>query len=131
MSSVEASVPIRDAVAGDKAYVRSTWFNSSIHEFINEVKRRFETRIGSRASRARVRIACDPEDESTILGYAVIEGTCLHYVYVRSGMRHLGIARKLLEGQPIETYSSTTTSFRSRIKPDARGWKLATSEEKK
>lgn len=71
------------------------------------------------------RVACDPEDESTILGFAIVTGDELHYVYVRQAMWKLGIARALLEGLPIKTYAMRTVIGERRIKPHDRGWAYA------
>jgi len=47
-------------------------------------------------------VACDPDDETAILGYAVGEprvegGPLLHYVYVRHSRRRHGLAKALVE----------------------------------
>jgi GNAT superfamily N-acetyltransferase len=43
-------------------------------------------------------VACVPEDSDHLLGFAVGEGTCLHYVHVRPERRRLGLGRLLAEG---------------------------------
>lgn len=56
---------------------------------------------------ARLFVACDSEDEDVILGFALVERSCVHWVYVRADWRHQGIARALLGAhtQPLDTFS--------------------------
>jgi GNAT superfamily N-acetyltransferase len=55
------------------------------------------------SSSVEVRVAAPPEDDTTIYGFAVLEGTCLHCVYVRKAVRRLGIARALVDGVNLES----------------------------
>lgn len=67
-------------------------------------------RLGEATARVRsiiaradsvLRVACLPDDEDAILGWAVLstdEPPRLHYVYVRKEARGQGIARRLLVG---------------------------------
>jgi hypothetical protein len=121
--SDSVAIPIRVAVLNDRAFVQDSWFRSFESEYFDEMRRRLRSRLAAQAARSKILIACDPDDADTLLGFAILEGTKLHYVYVRGGMRRVGIARRLLSSVPIETFSTTTSMFRSRIKPDERGWK--------
>lgn len=84
---------------------------------------------------ARVLIACDREDEDTLLGFAAAtsvrgEHDTLLYVYVRGGdeltnMRKQGIARDLIESLgAIKAYMFRTLAGERRLKPRERGWKF-------
>lgn len=41
-------------------------------------------------------VACRPEHDDTIFGYAVYQPTILHYVFVKEDFRNNGIAKSLL-----------------------------------
>lgn len=129
-------VKIRPARPEDFAFILDTWRRSyerapavtgadPAHyrlEMANVI-----TRV---VSRAEVRVACATDDERTLAGYAVIEHPGeLVYLYVRGGepqasMRNLGIARMLLEGVAIRSYTFRTPAFERRMKPKERGWKF-------
>lgn len=66
---------------------------------------------------AEIRVACDPTDEDTIVGFVAFTGGELHYVYVKRDFRGLGIAKDLLKGVPITAYTFTTPLARPR-----KGW---------
>lgn len=54
--------------------------------------------------RAEIRIAAPPDDDFTILGFAVVEPGTIHMVYVKAAFRRLGLARALLgEIQPKQS----------------------------
>lgn len=78
---------------------------------------------------AKIRIACDEQDEDAIIGFACVTGDELHYVYVRGGgetsMRGFGVAKALLSGLSITKYTCHTSAGDRRIKPKARGWAYA------
>jgi hypothetical protein len=48
----------------------------------------------------KVIIACAPDDEDYILGYALVEGDVLHYAFVRTSCRGNGVARALVKDLP-------------------------------
>lgn len=47
-------------------------------------------------NRARCLVACAAADRSVILGFAIVEGNVVHYVYTRPDVRRQGIATQLL-----------------------------------
>lgn len=51
-----------------------------------------------------------PDDENQIVGWAVFDRDCLHYVYAKHVFRRLGIGNKIREAitAPITTYSHHT-----------------------
>ena len=103
---------MRHAVAGDGAFVRNPWIEIG------------KMRINWLVKNARVVVACDPADPDTLAGCMVHEGPVLHFIYVKSHMRGLGIARELLQSVTIERYTWTNPLFERRIKPKDRGWLL-------
>lgn len=126
-------VQIRSWRESDLAFVMDTWrssFRSSseLHKVSPEAYAKFMARyIGKllREPGASLFIACDPQDEDTILGYAAMTGAALHYVYVRDTVRSHGVARALLEEAPVHTYTLRTEAGDRRLKPRERGWMFA------
>lgn len=70
-------------------------------------------------SQGEARIAYDPKDEDTLVGFAVFRGAELHYVYVKKDFRGQGIARALLEGVPVTSYTFLAPTARPR-----KGWRF-------
>lgn len=67
--------------------------------------------------RAEVRVACDPQDEDTVVGFAAFTGDELHYAYTKKDFRGIGVAKQLLEGVPIAAYT-----FQSNNARPPQGW---------
>lgn len=67
--------------------------------------------------RAEVRVACDPSDEDTIVGFVAFTDNELHYAYTKQDFRHIGVAKQLLEGAHIDAYT-----FRSNNAHPPSGW---------
>ena len=117
-------VVVRPGVQLDRAYLVSTWLRSDLRtprarECIRVYSREQSRVVNGLLERETVtaRVAVLPDDEDAIVGFAVLEPAhdglpaCIHYVYVRDGLRRQGVARKLLAelglvaGQAVE-YSS-------------------------
>lgn len=126
-------VTIRALREGDLGYVVDTWRNgfaseSNLRRFDVDVYRRLMARHINALSREPgciLRIACDPADEDTILGFALLTGDELHYVYVRQMLCRHGIARRLLDGLIVKRYAFRTSTGEGRLKPQDRGWAYA------
>jgi len=94
--------PTREALESDLEYVVESWMHHARDP--GQTVRRFKSWAMEVLSRdeVTVRVAYVPDDPDAILGFAVVElGTlpvppCVHYVYVRSKARGLGVARSLL-----------------------------------
>ncbi len=126
-------VTIRSIREGDLGYVVDTWRKgAAAGSWLCAWDRDVYYRLMARhikalcfAPGATVRIASDPEDDDTILGFAVLTGDELHYVYVRQALWKQGIARLLLDGLDIKTHSFSTPSGVGRLRPQERGWTFA------
>lgn len=72
-------------------------------------------------SRSAVIIACDADDPDTIVGWACVEGECLHYLHTRKELRGQGISRQLLaEAGALSVYSHVSRHLdRGRV---PQGW---------
>lgn len=56
-------------------------------------------------------IICPEDDQETILGYMVYSGNTLHWIYVKSVFRNLGMAKTLLTLIPfVQQYSHFTAA---------------------
>ena len=120
---------IRDWVPADEHFVKSAWRGSfrlaghgvqdadHIH-YDMEMDRVFDRIL----PRATVKIACDPKDPDNLIGFAVLTGSELHYVYVKRDFRKLGVVPAMLEGLDIRSFTFKTLPGERRIRPSSRGW---------
>lgn len=120
---------VRDYDAAvDMPFVYNSWMNSyrdfARHAFPNEpaysVYRRTRARLDALIKRgAELKIACDPDNTTIILGYACAELPVLHYVYVKEAYRRQGIALTLLNACGLSSANiipcSHWTSFAEQI----------------
>lgn len=68
--------------------------------------------------RATVRVACDPNDEDTLVGFCAFtspdpDHAELHYAYVKKDFRGIGVMRELTNGVPITAFTFKTPDFRA------------------
>lgn len=128
-------VRIREATEADWDFMRKAWRDTFQYgslavdgadktHYFDEMTRLFAAIVPT----ALARVACDPVDEDTRIGFACYTKTVLHYVYVLKtkdiDFRREGIAPLLLNGLPINAYSFSTLQFVKRIKPRDRGWQF-------
>jgi GNAT superfamily N-acetyltransferase len=109
------------------AFVVMSWKNSfegaaAVHGCDREHYRIEMTRAIRRlCDYAEVRIATSPDDDDHLLGFAAFtktgDGAELHYVYVKADFRKMGIAKALLSGVNVKSYT-----FRSKSARPTRGW---------
>lgn len=116
-------IRIRSVKDDDIPFLKSGW-KKSWHE-ANAHNKRFpmhvwnhdmEGRIDSALKRATVLVACDPEDEDYLFGFAAVgeDGSCL-YVYVKLRFRQAGVARRLVEGLPKPIRAAAWTHWIEKI----------------
>lgn len=100
-------IEIRMAVAGDINFIKSTWlhglrYGNSWFTFIpKEIYFEAYSKIIEyvlMSPNTIVSVACLKEDKDVILGYAVYTNgyDCLHWSYVKSAWRKIGIAKELV-----------------------------------
>jgi GNAT superfamily N-acetyltransferase len=115
---------IRLAKPDDMAFVIDAWRRSyedapAVRGAEREWYRIEMTRAIRRlCDKAEVRVACDPEDEDTMVGFVAFTGDELHYAYTKKDFRGMGVSRQLLEGVPITAYT-----FRSNNARPPQGWR--------
>ncbi len=121
-------VKIREADADDWDFMRKAWRATFLYGgqavqgaskqlYFDEMTRLFAAIVPT----ARARIACDPKDDGSQVGFACYMGTVLLYVYVDQDFRHEGIAPRMLEGLPIKHFSFKTNQGIRRLKPAEHG----------
>ena len=122
---MSSKLRIRIAKPGDMVFVIDAWKRSyegaaAVKGADREHYRIEMTRAINRlCDRAEVRVASDPLDEDTLVGFAAFTRSAsgaaeLHYVYVKRDFRQMGIARDLLEGVPVTAYTFRTPIWRAR-----------------
>jgi GNAT superfamily N-acetyltransferase len=100
---------MRPSNENDHAYIKATWVENyrqsrATQQIVNPVyfpgQRSLIERIFAVCPiETDILVACDPEDERVIYGWAVgrRETATLHYVYVRQEWRGLGIGDRLIQ----------------------------------
>lgn len=53
-------------------------------------------------------VACLADEPDVILGYAIVSGAVLHYVFVKEAWRKQGIAKRMLDGLQINCVTHLT-----------------------
>jgi hypothetical protein len=113
---VEAAIPqileelifLRDYAATDEALVYQTWLKGLYYgnDWFGAINRlTFETNyrkvITHLLAHSTIICACLQEDPDVVLGYSVVDHsmTTLHWIYVKTSWRKLGIAKKLIPPQ--------------------------------
>ncbi len=107
---------------GDKAFIYSSWRNSSYYgvprgtkedaaEFFREKTKEIDNIF---LKCTLVRIACLQNDPYTIIGYSVSTGDHLNWIYVKADFRNKGIGRMLLPAN-IKTVPDCQTTIGSVI----------------
>ncbi len=103
---MQTPVQVRPLRASDESFIRSSWFSSYWKNGqspagvpFSVVEQHQPALIGRLLERCEVQVVHPTGLEEHICGYAVVErGLVLHWVYVRSAYRRLGIASGLVPG---------------------------------
>ena len=125
---------IRPGKVLDLPYITESWIRSNsrtdsardaIKVYYEEARLYISKILDCYSDIVKIKIACLPDDEDAILGWAVYEvdpdpeySGIIHYVYVRNEARRNGIAKELLSevlGQPDITFTH---------KPALHGFKI-------
>jgi GNAT superfamily N-acetyltransferase len=116
---------IRPAKEDDLAFVIDAWRRSyenspAVRGADREHYRVEMTRTIRRLlDTAECRVACDPSDPDTIVGFAAFHGPELHYAYTKQDFRGMGVQKQLLEGQHIDAYTFLSNNARP-----PKGWRF-------
>jgi len=119
-------IALRPVKPDDKNFIMATWLrglyysswmqNIEKKSFFDNYPKVIEHILG----KATVTCAVLEDDPDVILGYIVAQQTALHYLFVKSAFRNLGIAKKLLGNNEI-THVSCITDIGNPIR-QKRGW---------
>ena len=89
---------VRDGKPNDHPYVIECWITSALRHLVGQkaglLKRWYQTDLAA----ANLTVACLPEDQDAIIGYAVVtaEGQTL-FAYTRRSARNRGVQRAIFE----------------------------------
>jgi hypothetical protein len=121
----------REARTEDHAFILSTWLRGLYYggPFFREIEKssffkHYQLIVKGILARSQIQIACLKEDHDVILGYAVTQekntDVILHWVFVKSAWRRVGLARDLIPN----TVSAVThlTQVGKSLKPEK--WKF-------
>ncbi len=112
---------VRNANPDDFPLIFATWLRSYRHggQFTRRIPERVyfarHHRVIERLlDSCSVRVAASAEDTDVILGWAVLEPGCVHFVYVKPAFRRMGLASALLAdvNWPATSYSHETFTLR-------------------
>lgn len=102
---------IRSLKPADRALIVDSWKKSyegapAVRGADREHYRAEMTRTINRLlDRATVRLACDPTDDDTIVGWVAYTGKELHWAYVKEAFRTECRVADLLDGIPIDAFT--------------------------
>lgn len=114
--SREELVEVRGVDPGDKSFIMATWLKGlrygceifkeipsdiyfkNYHRILESILTNPETEI---------RVACLKDDRDVILGYSVSKDNALHFIFVKSEWRQIGIAKSLVSPK-IDTVTHLT-----------------------
>lgn len=100
---MSSPIVVREAAAEDMPFVFSSWYNSyrphAKHVAIPEYSAGQNRLMRRLAFSGRVLVAASADYPDEILGYSISEGDALHFLYVKSVYRGMGIARGLVNGK--------------------------------
>ena len=96
-------IAIRDAVAGDQAFIFATFlkglrFGNDYYKLIDQDSyfKNYHQILTQLLIRRQCKVACLKSDSDTILGYSIFSGTIVDWVFVKPAWRRIGIAKDLL-----------------------------------
>lgn len=88
------NVVIREGRGSDMPYVVGTWADK-LAKHGNVPTRYTKVWCYATLQKARLTVACLPDDQDAIIGFLVSEGPQCHMLYVRSSARRLGVANAI------------------------------------
>lgn len=101
---VAPELSFREATVDDANFIFDSWLKSWKSSYFGKLMRaevfypNYREEISFLLSSAQVLLACSPEDPEHIFGYIVYEKPqIVHYVYVKSTFKNMGIAKALFK----------------------------------
>jgi hypothetical protein len=105
---------IREATDDDRRFVAASWYDDYWKRWgeKNVSRPTYHTGQGTRIDNLLVScltlVAYFPQAPDEVLGWACMEGSVLHYCYVKAVYRRRGIASGILAGKGIKVYTHAT-----------------------
>lgn len=130
-AALQPTIEFRQATTADEAFIFDSWLRS---QWKLDAREKMPStiffagqrqRIDRLLPRSRVIIAYSPADATEALGYVVAEASwktaCVHWLYVKSTFRRLGIASRLLQ---VTLAMCNASNLQHSHKSDARAKRL-------
>jgi len=118
------NVLIRNAVETDLPFIYATWLKGLYHDKLWPAFRvvhqdtfypNYHRVIESILSRSTVFVACLEDEPDVVLGYSVVSGNTLHWIFIKKAWRGNKIAKQLV---PVTINSvSHLTKLGQKLKP--------------
>lgn len=125
-------VVLREARDTDRRFIAHSWLRSLKGSAIAKLGkdsgrffRGYGLTVDALLDRSRVLVACQPDDEDAIVGWAAVEPggiPTVHYVYVKHPFRRYGVAKALLSPLKGESVAYTHETPALRRLPIPTGW---------
>lgn len=120
---------IRTAKDSDRAFIENAW-RSSMLDSSPQVQGADPGAYHAEMTRlfyrlwptATFRVACDMVAPDVLVGFVCFTGPELHYAYVSSKFRKLGLVPAMLAGLDIKRFTFKTLPGERRLKPRERTW---------
>ena len=116
---LDTLLKVRLATKDDEALIYQTWlkglyFGSSWFSKMDQKTffQKYRIVINDLLLRSQVFVAALKEDQDTVLGYSVIQENILHWIFVKTSWRKMGIAKRLLPDN-INTVTHLTDLVRN------------------
>lgn len=94
----------------DSGFIYSSFPKGVYHANLNPIKtnksqwfQAFHANMNENLNKQIISIACMNDSPDTILGYLIINGECLEWIYVKELFRKQGIATLLLKNKKLKT----------------------------
>lgn len=92
---------IREPFKDDISFIYATWLNSLYTDsWMRSIRKsvyfdNYKKVLDRILLRAKITIACKPDDPTVIFGYLISEPGIVHYSFVKDAFRKLGVAKSL------------------------------------
>lgn len=119
---------VRKARNSDRGFVVSVLKARLIERAESLVQQFILRQLPESLDAGRLRVACDPSDEDTLLGFALLDHqdpAQLHYAYVRPILRENGIGHALVRPDDVRVYTFRTDDGERRFRSAERQWTYA------
>jgi hypothetical protein len=86
---------VRDARPSDLAYLTEVWITQATRHVHGQSVRSLKSKAQDIMAKSTIHVACLPDDQDAIVGFAVVEGSRVHMAYTRASARRLGVMKSI------------------------------------